>query len=88
MSRCCLNSKCLFANFLLLLSAAFQKMQIVNGEGPKYIYTVSCIGLKFVRCPKITIVSSVTLVKKHAIGFIAFARTKIMTAIQGKTGTI
>jgi len=37
----------------------------VKGEGTKIIYTVSCSGLKFVCCPKITIISCVTLTKKN-----------------------
>jgi len=39
-------------------------MQNVKGEATKFIYPVSHIGLKFVCCPKITIISYVTLVKK------------------------
>ena len=56
-------------------------MQNVKGDGTKFIYAVSHIGLKFVCCPKITIISYVTLVKKPAIGFIEFARTKISHSI-------
>jgi len=49
----------------------------VKGEGTKIIYTVSRSGLKFVRCPKIAIISCVTHVKEPAIEFIAFATTNI-----------
>jgi len=47
------------------LSVAFHKVQNVKGDGTKIIYTLSCSGLKFVCCPKITIISCVTLVKKN-----------------------
>jgi len=52
----------------------------MKGEGPKFISTVSRLGLKFVHFPNITIISCATLMRQYAIGFIAFARDAISTA--------
>jgi len=43
MCRCCLDQKCIFANFRQFLSVAFHKVQNVKGEGTKIIYTVLAV---------------------------------------------